>query len=243
MGKIRIYTEKNLRKQSLLRIEDDNFHYIKNVMRLKKNDKFSIFNGNDGEFECNILEINKKDLQVQIGNKTRNIDTEFIRDTELIFTPIRHSRQDFLIEKVTELGIKTLSPIITQNTSVKNINIQRANIISKEATEQSTRLSKPTINKLETFAEKIFKFDFEKRTLIYLDERQSENENTVKILQKYKDTPISFLIGPEGGFSKNEFEILSKTKAIGITLGNLILRAETAGIVITSLYNIGTEVK
>ena len=80
--------------------------------------------------------------------------------------------------------------------------------------------------------------DFETRTLIYLDERQNNNTNTIETLKNLKHKPISFLIGPEGGFSENEFKILSKTPAIGITLGKQILRAETAGISIIALYNL-----
>ena len=241
MGKIRVYSNKNLRISSLLRIEDDDFHYIKNVMRLKKDEHFILFNATDGEFDCNIIELNKKDLKVQIETQLRTPSSENLNDTELIFTPIRHQRQDFLIEKATELGIKTLSPILTKNTSIKDINIERANIIAKEATEQSRRLSIPNITPLTSFNEKIAKFDFNNRILIYLDERQNNNQNTVDILRKYKGKPISFLIGPEGGFDENEFEILSQTPAIGITLGKLILRAETAGISIISLYNIGID--
>ncbi len=241
MGKIRVYSNKNLRISSLLRIEDDDFHYIKNVMRLKKDEHFILFNATDGEFDCNIIELNKKDLKVQIETQLRTPSSENLNDTELIFTPIRHQRQDFLIEKATELGIKTLSPILTKNTSIKDINIERANTIAKEATEQSRRLSIPNITPLTSFNEKIAKFDFNNRILIYLDERQNNNQNTVDILRKYKGKPISFLIGPEGGFDENEFEILSKTPSIGITLGKLILRAETAGISIISLYNIGID--
>ena len=241
MGKIRVYSNKNLRISSLLRIEDDDFHYIKNVMRLKKDEHFILFNATDGEFDCNIIELNKKDLKVQIETQLRTPSSENLNDTELIFTPIRHQRQDFLIEKATELGIKTLSPILTKNTSIKDINIERANTIAKEATEQSRRLSIPNITPLTSFNEKIAKFDFNNRILIYLDERQNNNQNTVDILRKYKGKPISFLIGPEGGFDENEFEILSKTPAISITLGKLILRAETAGISIISLYNIGID--
>ena len=238
MSKIRVYSNKNLRTSSLLRIENEDFHYIKNVMRLKLNENFIIFNEFDGEFNCSIIELNKKDLKIQIKDCIRNINSETLPDTELIFTPIRHNRQDFLIEKATELGIKILSPIITQNTSVKDINIDRATIIAKEACEQSQRLSIPKINPLENFESKIHNFDFETRTLIYLDERQNNNTNTIETLKNLKHKPISFLIGPEGGFSENEFKILSKTPAIGITLGKQILRAETAGISIIALYNL-----
>ena len=147
MAKIRVYSNKNLRTSSLLKIEDEDFHYLKNVMRLKKNENFNIFNEINGEFNCNIIEINKKDLKIQIEEQIHTPAEENLNDTELIFPPIRHQRLDFLIEKATELGITQLSPIITQNTSIKNINTERIFTISKEATEQSRRLSIPKINR------------------------------------------------------------------------------------------------
>ena len=111
------------------------------------------------------------------------------------------------------------------------------NEIVKQASEQSRRLSIPKINKLITFYEKIKSFDFNKRNLIYLDERV-QIKNKAGLLQQFKNKPVSFLIGPEGGFDDNEFKILSETNAVSISLGKQILRAETAGISVLSLYNL-----
>ena len=241
MGKIRVYCKKNLQNVKSLVIDGDDFHYLRNVMRLGVGQKFFLFNEDNGEFECAVRDINKKNLDVDIVMQTRTPNDEKIADVELIFTPIRHTRLDFLVEKTTELGVSTLSPVITKNTSVKDANTERLSNIAKEATEQSRRLSIPKINPVEKFMDKVLNFDFDNRVLVYFDERQDVKENTVDVLRKFKEKPISFIVGPEGGFSEDEFEMLSKTPAISVSLGSLILRAETAGIVAIALHNIGIE--
>jgi 16S rRNA (uracil1498-N3)-methyltransferase len=234
----RLYITQNLEKGKPITIKDNDFHYLKNVMRIKPNDNILLYNQSNGEFLSNITEILKKEIIITPTEQTRKPSDEKINDTEIIFSIIKPQRIDLIIEKTTELGVKELSPIITQYTNNKHINIERLNTIAKEASEQSRRLSIPQINEPTTLHEKLKNFNFEKRTLIYLDERPIEN-NTTEILKKFKGKPISFLIGPEGGFSNTEFELLRSTPAIGITLGKQILRAETATISIISLYNLG----
>ncbi|MBD5405691.1 16S rRNA (uracil(1498)-N(3))-methyltransferase [bacterium] len=234
----RLYIPQKIEENKCLYITNDDFHYIKNVIRLKVDDEILLFNEISGEFLSKIKDITKKEVIITPIKQTRKETDENLNDTELIFSSIKHNRQDLIIEKTTELGIKELSPIITKYTNNKNINIERLNTIAKEATEQSRRLLKPRINAPVSFIEKIKNFDFEKRTLVYLDERTTEKTN-IEILKKLKGKPVSFLIGPEGGFAPGEFEILKQTPAIGINLGNLILRAETAAISIISIYNLG----
>lgn len=236
----RLYIPQKINTNKPIYITGDDFHYIKNVIRLKENDEILLFNNESGEFLATLTKIEKREIIFTPHTQTRPANDEKIADTELIFAPIKHNRQDLIIEKTTELGIRELSPIITQYTNNKNINLERLNTIAKEATEQSHRLSKPQINEPIPFIEKIRKFDFENRTLIYLDERPTQ-VNSIEILKKLKDKPVSFLIGPEGGFSPAEFEFLKQTPAIGVSLGSLILRAETAAISIIAIYNIGIK--
>ena len=234
----RLYIPQKINIDTPIHITGDDFHYIKNVIRLKEDDKIHLFNSENGEFIATVNKIEKRELTLIPQTQTRKPEDEKLPDTELIFAPIKHNRQDLIVEKATELGISKLSPVITQHTNNKNINTDRLKLIAKEASEQSKRLSVPIINEAENFIEKIRKFNFENRTLIYLDERSTQT-NGIDILKSLKDKPVSFLIGPEGGFSKEEFEILASTNAIGIHLGNLILRAETAAISIIAIYNIG----
>ncbi len=234
----RLYIPEKIKENKTIILTNDDFHYIKNVIRLKQNDEIKIFNESYGEYLGIISQIGKKELTITPQHQLRDKNSETLNDTEIIFSSIRHTRQDILIEKITELGVKTISPIITKYTNIKNINLERLNTITKEACEQSNRLSKPKINQPQTLQEKIKSFDFTKRTLVYLDERK-DIQNTIDILKNYKNKPISFLIGPEGGFSNEEFELLKTTPAISVSLGNLILRTETATIAILTLYNLG----
>ena len=237
MSKIRIYNEKFLSLNSQLVIVGKDFHYLKNVMRIKCGNVIFIFNENCGEFDAEVIKVDKNDLTLNLYNQTRKSDDENLYDTEIIFSPIRHNRQDFLIEKTCELGVKTLSPVLMKNSAVKDVNIIRINEIVKQASEQSRRLSIPKVNELMTLTEKIKHFDFNNRNLVYLDERV-EVKNKASFLQQITNKPVSFLIGPEGGFDSEEFEMLSKTPAVSISLGSQILRAETAGISVLSLYNL-----
>ncbi len=237
MSKIRIYNEQNLSLGAEIVICGKDFHYLKNVMRVKCGFIVYVFNEMCGEFEAKVIDIKKNDLVLNLVLQTRKSDDEKLPDTEIIFSPIKHNRQDFLIEKTCELGVKTLSPVLTKNSAVKDVNILRMNEIVKQASEQSRRLSIPKVNKLVSFTEKIASFDFNMRNLIYLDERV-EIKNKAGLLQQLHDKPVSFLIGPEGGFDNSEFEILSKTPAVSISLGSQILRAETAAMSVLSLYNL-----
>ncbi len=237
MSKIRIYSENILFLNSELIIIGKDFHYLKNVMRVKVGFIIFVFNEKCGEFEASVIKINKNDLVLNLYKQTRKSDDEKLLDTEIIFSPIRHNRQDFLIEKACELGVKILSPVLMKNSAVKDVNIIRMNEIVKQASEQSRRLSIPKINELVTLFDKIKSFDFNSRNLIYLDERV-EVKNTAGVLSKFKDKPVSFLIGGEAGFDDEEFGLLEQTSAISVSLGSQILRAETAAITILAVYNL-----
>lgn len=237
MSKIIIYNENSLSLNSQIFITGKDFHYLKNVMRVKVGFVIFVFNEKCGEFEAVVVKINKDDLILELKKQSRKSIDENLPDTEIIFSPIRHNKQDFLIEKVCELGVKTLSPVLMKNSAVKDVNIIRMNEIVKQASEQSRRLSIPTVNKLVTLYDKIKNFDFKSRNLVYLDERV-EVKNKAGLLLKLKDKPISFLIGCEAGFDDEEFDLLEHTSAISVSLGSQILRAETAGISVLSLYNL-----
>ena len=235
MAKPRLYTPQKLAANAKATLVGDDLHYLKNVMRQGIGDMLLLFNETDGEFDSRILSASKKEIVAEQVTCKRSPSDERLPDTELIFPPIRHSRQDMLVEKATELGVKTLSPALMKNSAIKNINTARAYIIAKEAAEQSERLSVPQINPLVKLGDILARFDFKSRTLVYLDERRV---SATKQLPGIKG-PVSFLVGPEGGFAPEEFAALEKTPAVGVNLGRLVLRAETAAIAILTLHNLG----
>ena len=130
---LRIYSKENLQKGNLT-LSKKQSHYLKNVMRLKLNDKISIFNEKDGEWDASIISIRKNECSILIEKFVKTPDNFY--DVWLLFAPIKQARLDYLSQKSCEMGVKKLFPIFTEHTQVKKINIYRINSNLIEAAEQ-----------------------------------------------------------------------------------------------------------
>ncbi|MDR1008885.1 MAG: 16S rRNA (uracil(1498)-N(3))-methyltransferase [Rickettsiales bacterium] len=231
----RVYIEAKIAPDTRISLAPDDAHYLRDVMRLAVGGTVRVFNGDSGEFECTVESAGKRDFIARAIRQLRAPCKE-IRGIELAFAPIRHARLDFLFEKAAELGATVLSPVLTSRTAVKNFNPDHAKSVVKEAVEQCGRLTLPTINPLITL-EKFIAAREHKRTLVFLDERESARTNDTRKLAS-ADT---ILIGPEGGFSPDEFALLESAGAIGVHLQGTILRAETAAITALALHTFKEE--
>lgn len=231
MAKIRLFVaQKELCLGAKIKISDGDFDYLTKVMRQKIADVVYVFNGVDGEFAAKITEIEKKFLNAEIFEKIS--DLRKVPNVTLAFALVKNVRVDFIAAKATELGVAKLQPIVTQHTIVDKINLERFSANVKEACEQCERNDFPQVfdvKKLDKFlsekeaAEKIF---------ILCDEsgqaaKASEVLSKIDVDQK----EIVILIGPEGGFSQNEFVKMRQLKNLyAMSLGPRILRADTAMI-------------
>ena len=143
-----------------------------------------------------------------------------------------------MIEKVTELGVSRLIPVITERTNVKDINRSKIITYTKEASEVSERIELPTLENKITLNEMIAKITDEDNTLLFCNENRDDPFLHETLIQ-HKEKKISFLIGPEGGFSEKELIMLkSKKKIIPVKLNDRILRADTASVLAISAYNL-----
>ena len=232
---IRLYCNQKLSLNNIIVLNKTDTHYLKNVMRCKKNDQINLFNENDKEFYTKILEIKKYETILEIFELSTN--TEIINDIFLIFSLVKKNKMDFIIQKATELGVRKIFPILTERSSIRDINPSRMVAIAKEASEQSNRISVPEISNLMTIQELLEQWD-KKRSILYADEILKINKN-LTILNKKNFVKSSLLIGPEGGFSKEENEMLKTFKFVfPISFGETILRSDTAAIVGLSYLNI-----
>ena len=232
---IRLHCNQKLSLNKLLVLNKSDSHYLKNVMRCKENDQINLFNENDGEFYSEILEIKKHEIILEIFKLS--INTEIINDISLIFSLVKKNKMDFIIQKATEMGVKKIFPILTERSSIRNINITRMYAIAKEATEQSNRISIPEISNLQTIQELLKNWD-KNRSILYADEILKINKN-LTILNRKNFVKSSLLIGPEGGFSSEENDMLKTYKFVfPISFGQTILRSDTAAIVGLSYLNI-----
>ena len=162
-----------------------------------------------------------------------------VSDTNIniIFSPIKQPRLEIMIEKCTELGIKKFIPVIMQHTVKDKINITRLNSKVREAVEQSERLTIPAIADMVSLPELLETWDHSNHIYLCNEKETVNNLSTldISLLRSHKE--IYVMIGPEGGYSDKELEMLNKYNFItSLHLGQRILRAETAAIMITSVF-------
>jgi len=226
----RVYITQALGQGNSLQLEGEQFHYIKNVLRLPTGAPILLFNGTDGEWQAHIESYSKKAASILCNTQTR-AQTETPPLT-LMCSLIKPSRLEILIEKATELGVSHIEPLISDHCSFRKINTERLNSHAIEAAEQSERLTIPTIIPLQSLREAIQNHQGE---ILWADESRDQTGSLFDTLHNHKITAL--LVGPEGGFSQKEKEFLrTQSKVHPIHMGNLILRAETAGIALISAY-------
>ena len=233
--KIRIFLDRPLEESLIVNIDNADFHYLKNVMRIKIEDQILVFNGADGEWIGKIKRINRDFINLEVvRNQKEQLSYEPLR---CYFTPLNNNRHNYIIEKLTELGITKFTPVITDYTNTKNLNIQKLYLRAKEAAEQSGLMIVPEITEQKLLSDLIIE-EFNKEIILFCDEKK----NTVlpkDILNGVKENIDSFLIGPEGGFSDNErMNIIKLGNVRPVSLGSRILRADTAAIVAATILQI-----
>jgi len=209
----------------------DQAHFLSRVMRRKIGDQVRVFNGNDGEYLASLSHISKRETILSVGAQIRTLEPP--SDIWLLFAPIKHKRNVFIVEKATELGAALIQPVITARTTSRiNTDKMQAHII--EAAEQTERVDLPQIYDAQKLEHILEKWD-KSRTLIFADEAKVD-ENAATALAKTK-APAALLIGPEGGFTAEEREMLrAKPYVISISLGPRVLRADTAAAATLALW-------
>jgi len=230
MPKIRLFFDKTLEEKKELEIIGEEFHYLCNVMRCNLGSVISLFNGKDGEFTCELISKEKKKIILKVLKRVEylKINNHF----ELAFCPPKSQRLDFLIQKCTELGVKSFSPVISDRTLNRKINLDRIKKIIKEAVEQSNQIYIPEINEPTSFD----KYTSNNKKIFFAD---IQSETKFSDLKSRSDSlNCSIFIGPEGDFSSKEINILRERKnCISFSLGSRILRSETAAIASLVLFN------
>lgn len=235
---IRIYVDQALVQGQSIDLEDQQAHYVNNVMRLKVGDEIALFNGQDGEWRSAIVEGRKKRCVLGVLEKTR--EQIGCPDLWLVFAPIKKQRLDFIMEKATELGVSAFQPVITRRTIVSKIRPDRLQAQTIEAAEQCERLHIPEVFDALSLAQ-VLKDWPPARTLFVLDERGGALPIDQSLLNhaasEKKDAPCAFLVGPEGGFDPSELDLLDKLPNVArISVGPRILRADTAALAAISCW-------
>lgn len=224
---VRLYIPYSLFKNQEITLPENQSHYVQNVMRLKKGDKILIFNGTEGEWEAHITLAHKKSTTLRLTFQVRAQVQE--KSLWLLFSPLKSKRQEFLIEKATELGASYLCPLQFERTSVSNVNLRKMRAQVQEAAEQCRRLTVPEILPLTPFPTFLKSWP---QTRLLLFGNETLNSPILTSLHIDPQKLYAFLVGPEGGLTQQELALLSAhPQAQGVTLNSHILRTETAALV------------
>jgi 16S rRNA (uracil1498-N3)-methyltransferase len=230
MSNIRLFFSESLSANMSGKLDKSQSHYLSKVMRVKKDEVFSLFNSSGGEWEAKILTISKSIVEFYITKQLRQ--KKISKELWLAFSPIKSNYFSFMIQKATELGVTKFLPIIFDRTIVRKINKERLEKVIIEATEQSNRINVPAIEKPQPLSLFLKNYNMD---LIFTDLNTS---NTKINLDQLTTNPICIIIGPEGDFSEDEREKILSFKGVQpIKINENILRSETAVISAISIVN------
>ena len=232
---IRLYYPSSIVENTTALVSKEHTHYIMNVLRLKRGSNINFFN-KTGEWKSEIVFLEKDRIEVKFLNRLKkSVQTSSM---ELAICLVKKNPMEIILQKATELGVVKITPIISERTEVKELNLERANKIVIEATEQSNQLSPPEISKITTLknfmnnlnaANRIFFADINCKKRLKKEDIKVDNLKTI-------------LIGPEGDFTPAERKmILENGNTISFSLSKNILRTETAAISALSLLNYSYE--
>ena len=228
---IRLYNPDSIEENSTNLLSKEHTHYVVNVMRLKRGSNINFFNS-EGEWKSEIVFLDKDRVEVKIIEKIKQ--PKGLSNIELAICLVKKNPMEIILQKATELGVRKITPIISERTEVKELNYDRANKIVIEATEQSNQLSPPKIFEVTKLKDFLDNLDGTSK-LLFADVNSTNNLNAETLKQ---GNPISVLIGPEGDFSPSERDsILGNSNVTSFTLSRNILRSDTAVISAISLVN------
>jgi len=224
----RLYTSAPLAAGKLIELDDDNGHYVRTVLRLKKDAELVLFNGRGGEYLCTVAEVSRKAALIAVGQwSDRSVESPL--QVTLGLGISRGDRMDLTVQKAVELGVNHITPLLTERCVVqfkgekKPQRLLHWQKIVQHAAEQSGRTSLPALLEVEQLQNWLGN---QQGLKVFLDPYA---ETTLSEL-KPETMKVTLLTGPEGGFSNQERDAAKASGFIPVRLGSRILRTETASL-------------
>lgn len=205
-------------------------HHIARVLRAKIGDELILFNNGDEEYLSIIERIDKKNVQVKIVSK-RIVTTESTLQLHLAQGIAKGEKMDWIIQKAVELGVTTVTPIITEHCNVRldsersEKRLQHWQGVAIHACEQSGRTRVPKINEPVLYSKWLTTIAAD-----YLFVLSPDANEKLTIEKLNKNSSMVLLTGPEGGLSESEINAAREHKFVALNLGPRILRTETASV-------------
>lgn len=213
-------------EETLTLPESDSQHCIR-VLRMKSGDMIEVIDGKGFRYECRLLEAHSKRATVEIVNK-ESIPLCWRNHITIAVAPTKHlDRMEWLVEKMTEIGVNRITPLLCRHSERKEIKVERIEKIAISAMKQSLKTVLPQIDDMTPIKEVVSTYKAEQKFIAYCD----KSIPRLLFSNEYKpnlDTLI--LIGPEGDFSPEEIKLALEYGYKPISLGDNRLRTETAAL-------------
>ncbi|MFT8897658.1 MAG: 16S rRNA (uracil(1498)-N(3))-methyltransferase [Acetobacter sp.] len=228
--------------EAVIPMSPEQARYLGTVLRKGEGDAVRVFNARDGEWLARIASVRKDKGSFTVTERLRPFIDE--RGCVLAFALLKRDATDLVIRMGTELGVSRFVPLITERTVGQRVNEARLESIAIEAAEQCERLTVPQISAPVRLVDFLGAWPAEKRLFVAVERLESQTE-TQKTGSDLSANPFAgatdgdgILTGPEGGFSPGELDVtLARPFVTSITLGNRVLRAETAVAAALSLFD------
>ena len=219
-------------------IDGDDVNHILNVLRMKKDDEIQVCNQVTGEnYKARIVQYSKNEIECKIEEKIGK-STESNVHIKIFQGIPKFEKMELIIQKNTEVGVNNIVPVIMERTVVKldekvaSKKLDRWQKIAEIAAKQSMRDIIPNVKSIiktkeidvDMYDVVLVAYENEEHNMLKAELKKLESQNK----QEYN---IAIVIGPEGGISEKEIELLDEKNVKFVSLGKRILRTETAGLV------------
>lgn len=213
-------------------LSDSNMHYILHVLRMQAEEECWIVNGKGIATKCKLVNVSKRSCNIEIIESKSEILPSSNLHLGISFTK-NAARIEWLLEKITEIGIASISPLITKRSERIHFKKERFEKILISAMLQSQQSILPLLHEPITIQD-IVKTTADIKLIAWCDEHTAKKPITAQFA---KDKNTLILIGPEGDFTQEEVDLCINNGFKPVSLGNNRLRTETAGLYSVVVYN------
>ncbi|KPK96937.1 MAG: hypothetical protein AMJ95_11725 [Omnitrophica WOR_2 bacterium SM23_72] len=224
--------------------DKDKVHHIRNVLRMKKDDALIVFDKTGCQYLCKIEALTEKQIVLRVREKQEMSAPESLRLSVACAIP-KKSRMDDVMDKLTQLGVARIIPLITKHTVVRldkhkeALRHKRWNRIVLSASEQSKRDFLPLVDPVRSFRELVLEAkNFDLKLIPTLKGKRVSLQHALR-LKRSKN--ILVVIGPEGDFSDEEVALARRAGFLPVSLGQRVLRVDTAVLAIASFITLRYE--
>lgn len=227
----------NVQNNRIIIDDKDLYKHIIKVLRAKSGEHLLFLDENEIQYETKLEEISANFFECKIEKQYKS-ERKLGLNLYVAQSVLNSDAQTSAIQKATELGVKGIIPLYTDNCAVKETviknKIEKWQKIALESVKQCERADIPTVYEMSKIQEVVKNFD----QIIVFAEKYAPKTFFEYAKNIDKSKSILVIIGPEGGFSQAEFDFFIENKIPMVTLGNLIYRADTAlTAALTSVIN------